>query len=65
MVVVADFSPAHTAEKFLCPIRASAVEAVCLLVIDPLHFETAVEVVPGAGLVGMNDGSLGDPRLDE
>jgi len=30
-----------------------------------LYLEAAVEFVPGAGLVGVHDGALGDPRLDE
>jgi hypothetical protein len=33
--------------------------------IDPLHFESAVQLVPSAGFMGMDDGALGDPRLDE
>ena len=33
--------------------------------IDPLHFEPAVQLVPGAGFIGMDDCALGDPRLDE
>ncbi len=36
MVVVPNLGAAHAAEKFLCPIGASAVEAVRLLVIDAL-----------------------------
>lgn len=32
-----DFGAAHTREKFLSAIRASAVEAVGFLVIDALH----------------------------
>jgi hypothetical protein len=42
MVVVADLGTAHAREKFLCPIGASAVEAVRLLMVDPFHFEMGV-----------------------
>jgi hypothetical protein len=46
MMVVADLCPAHTAKKFLGPIRASAVEAVSLFMIDPLHLVTLVQFIP-------------------
>ena len=46
MVMVADLGAAHTAEKFLGPIRAGAVEAIGFFVIDPLHLKTLVQVVP-------------------
>ena len=42
VMVMADFSAAHTAEKFLRPIRAGAVETVSLLMVDALHFKAAV-----------------------
>jgi hypothetical protein len=45
MVVVADLGAAHTAEKFLCPIRASAIETIRFLVIDTLHFEAAMKLI--------------------
>jgi len=37
MVVVALFGTAHPAKKFFCSIRASAVLAISLIVIDALH----------------------------
>jgi hypothetical protein len=40
MVVVPDLRAAHPAEKFLSPIRASAVLRMGFLVIDPLDLET-------------------------
>jgi hypothetical protein len=46
MVMMPDLGAAHAAEKFLCPIRASAVEAVGFLMIDALHFKAAVQLVP-------------------
>jgi hypothetical protein len=36
----------HAAEVFFRPIGASAVQAVGLGVIDPLHFELGVKAVP-------------------
>jgi hypothetical protein len=65
MVMVANLTTAHAAEKFLRPIGAATVEAVSLLMIDPLHFELAVQIVPHAGFVGMNDGAFRDAALDE
>jgi hypothetical protein len=46
MMVMADFGAAHAAEKFLRPIRASAVMAVGFLMIDPTHLESLVQRVP-------------------
>jgi hypothetical protein len=46
-------------------IRASAVEAVSLLMIDPLHFVVAMQGIPSSAFVGVDDGALGDARLDE
>jgi hypothetical protein len=38
---------AHAAEKFFRRIGASAVHRICLfIVIDPLHFEAAMEAIP-------------------
>jgi len=50
MVMMADLGAPHTAEKFLCPIRAS--EAVCLFMIDTLHFEAAMKLIPIGRFVG-------------
>jgi hypothetical protein len=46
MVMMADLGAPHTAEKFLCSILASAVKAVCLFMIDTLHFEAAMKLIP-------------------
>ena len=48
--LMADLGAPHTAEKFLCPIRAS--EAVCLFMIDTLHFEAAMKLIPIGRFVG-------------
>ncbi len=46
VVVVAEFSATQAAEITLRPICASAIEAVRLLVSDPLHFKVATQIVP-------------------
>jgi hypothetical protein len=33
--------------------------------IDPLHFETFVQIVPSAAFVRVDDRALGDPAADE
>lgn len=53
MVVVADLGAAHTAEKFFGPIGASAVCAVCLLMVDRADLKPIVSLrrrPPGIGL---------------
>jgi len=48
MVAVPDFSAAHPREKFLCPVRTSAIQRAGFLMIDPLHFKAGVKIVPRA-----------------
>jgi hypothetical protein len=48
MMMVADLGAAHTAEKFLGPICACAVEAVSLFMIDPLPCHVLFGVPCGA-----------------
>src|ERR1043166_3450912 len=62
-MMMPDFRPAHTGEKFFGPIGASAVETVSLFMIDPAHFVTSMKCVPVRRIVGVDDGALGDPRL--
>jgi hypothetical protein len=62
VVETPDLDAAHTAEKFLCLIRASTVEAIRLLMVDPLHFEAAMRIVPSPGFVGMDNRALRDSR---
>ena len=51
-------------EIFLRPVRASAVQAIRLLVIDPLHFEASCNPSHEVSFVGVDDCSLGDAGLD-
>jgi hypothetical protein len=46
MMVVADLGAAHPAEKFLCPIGASAIERIGFLVIDALDLEAIMQAIP-------------------
>jgi hypothetical protein len=63
VVMVANLSAAHAAEKLFRPVRAGAVEAVRLLMIDALHFEAAVQRIPRAAFVGVDDGARLDAGL--
>ena len=45
-MMVTNLRTAHAREKFLGPIRASAIETVSLFVIDAAHLETVVQLVP-------------------
>lgn len=65
VVVMADLGAAKAAEIALSIVRASAVFAISLLMIDALHFEAGVEAIPRGCFVGMDDRALGDARLDE
>jgi hypothetical protein len=41
-LMMAGLGATHAAEKFFGPIRASAVEAISLFVIDALHFVSGI-----------------------
>jgi hypothetical protein len=66
MMMVADLGPAHPAEKALGIVAMDAVaETVCLLMVDPVHREATVQLVPCIGFVGINLGAFSDrvPRF--
>jgi len=46
VMMVTDLGATHTAEKFLCPIRASAVQAAGFVVVDPADLVTLVQFFP-------------------
>jgi hypothetical protein len=46
VVVDADFSATDPGDVFLSHVSASAIEAVCLLMIDSLDLETLMKVIP-------------------
>jgi len=64
MVMRADFGAAKAAEILLYHVRAGAIRRIGFSVVDPLHFEPTMKIVPGVGLVGIHDRSLGNARLD-
>ena len=47
-------------EVFRSQVRASAIEAVCLRMIDSLDRETLMEVVPGRRFAGVDDRVVDD-----
>jgi hypothetical protein len=55
MVVDADRCASQPGEVFLSHVSASAIEAVCLLMIDSLDLETLMKVIPRRRFVGAND----------
>src|SRR3984957_10511624 len=65
MVVNANLGTAQAAEIFLGLIGASAVQRISLLVVDPLHFETLMQVIPSAAFVGVHNRALSDASADE
>jgi len=65
VVVMAELATAQAGEAGLCPVGAGAVDAVAVLVVDPLHGEPGVQRVPGRALVGVHHGAGSDPQADE
>jgi len=61
----ADLSASEPGEVFLSHVSASAIEAVCLLMIDSLDLETLMAVVPRRRFVGVDDRALDDLGADE
>ena len=52
-------------EVFYSHVSASAIEAVCLLMIDSLDLETLMKVIPRRRFVGVDDRALGNAVTDE
>ena len=65
VVVDADFGATEPGEVFLSHVSASAIEAVCLLMVDSLDLETLMKVIPRRRFVGMNNRSLRDAGANE
>ena len=61
----ADLSASEPGEVFLSHVSASAIEAVCLLMIDSLDLETLMTVVARLRFVGVDDRALDDLGADE
>jgi hypothetical protein len=65
VVMVAELGAAEAAEILLGHIRASAVEAVGVLMVDPLHIEVGMQAVPRAGFIGIRDCAFRDARWNQ
>ena len=65
VIMVPSLGAAKTAEILLGHVGASAIEAVGAAMVDPLHLEVGVKVIPRGRGVGMEHGALGDASLDE
>jgi len=64
VVVMPQLAAAQAGEVRLCPVGAGAVDAVAVLVVDPLHGEPGVQRVPGRAFVGVHHGAVGDPLAE-
>ena len=64
MVVMPELAPAQAGEVGFRAIGAGAVNAVAVLMVDPLHGEPGVQLIPGRALVAVNQGALVDPLSD-
>ena len=63
---MADLRPPHAREKRLGVVRVDpAFQAVGFLVVDPMHREPAMKLVPCAGLVRIDRRAPGDPGADK
>jgi hypothetical protein len=64
--MMADLGPAQAGEE---PFRAVRVDArpvaVERLMVDPLHGEPGLQVIPSGGFVGLDLASLGNASRDE
>jgi len=60
VVVMAQLAAAQAGEVGLCPVGAGTVDAVAILMVDPLHGELGMKGVPGRALVGVRHGAVGD-----
>jgi hypothetical protein len=66
VVMMADLGAAHAGEERLGVVRVDpAFQAVGFLVVDPVHREAAMKLVPCAGFVGVDFGTPVDPSTDE
>ncbi len=64
VVVMPKLAAAQAGEVGFCPVGAGAVDAVAVLVVDPLHGEPGVQRVPGRAFVGVHHGAFGDALTD-
>src|SRR5271157_2563434 len=65
VMMLAKLRAAEPGEITFRLVRAGAIRAIRLAMIDPLHFETRVESVPSSCLVGVDDAPSGDPPAND
>ena len=65
MMVLADFGAAEPGEITFRPVRAGAIRTIRLAVIDPLHLERSMQIVPSPRLVRMDDAPTGDAPAND
>jgi len=65
VVVDADFGATEPGEVFLSHVSASAIEAVCLLMVDSFDLETLMKVIPRRRFVGVQNRPLRDASANE
>jgi hypothetical protein len=65
MVMLADLRLPQPGEIALRLVCAGAIRAIGLTMIDPLHLEACMKIIPSPGLVGMDDAPSGDAAADD
>ncbi len=61
---MSELAATQTGEVGFSAVGAGAVDAVTVLVVDPLHGKAGVQRIPGRALIGMECGALGNPQTD-
>ena len=64
MVMVSEFAAPQPGEIGFRPVGAGAVDAVAVLMVDPLHGKAGMQHVPGRTFIGRNLGAFGKPQTD-
>jgi len=65
VMMLADLRAAEPGEIALRLVRAGAIRAIGLAMIDPLHLEASMESVPSSCLVGVDDAPSGDAPAND
>ena len=65
MVMLADLRPPQPGEIALRLVCAGAIRAIRLAMIDPLHLEARMKIIPSPCLVGMDDAPSGDAPAND
>ena len=63
-MMVPQLAAAQAGEVGLCPVGAGTVDALAILMVDPLHGELGMKRVPGRALVGVHHSAGGDPLAE-